>query len=713
MGARNASSFSIRAFFGVDGENGGAKSTPAEVFISYARSDNSILKPALDAFEKLGVPTWIDVDGLTPGDKWRQSVDDAINSATAVVFFASPMAVSSDEVAHELRMAEKLGKPILPIFVSRIEDFPEKCADLREILFGRHILDLERYGSSAAWVEAAGAALKEMGVASLRRRSFDDTAYLRPERIPPLASMSLSEVESLVASASYKQRMERLQAALKANPADPVVQAAVGQIHLVSKRYNQAQESLKEASKLLIADAWTPFFYALSVIARRKVAGIPITEGRRVHEYLRSSLDLRGDNSIFVIIYGAFVLDFFVNNGLAPPFEMPEELFDKAQNLTQFPKELEAVLKHLDLSDKSKKIIRTLSDESIDSINSEKQITDRGIEINYEKIKNYFSIPRPNNPERKALIAFGSMLVALGVGVFSNIGMVALSLILAPFAFSFFYSGRNRWFSPYAIWKQRIIFGIAFSLIGGIYAGIAAVFSLGMAAYGYLAVKHFWRRHLRASDRDVDVASLIRAQKAERSFYEMTGQARGDFVEPAIVHGIEKTVPDVDKTNASKRLVLRLGEDDRWRSAGRSLLLANFTRDQLIIYRTDYDLRTSRLLLQKTDETYFKEVDTVTVTRTQDTATGWTEEWFTIRTTGNAKFEVLIAAYKSKDQNSKDDDGESIGEETRVQNDRAIIMIRREVQRAKTADGSASFIPDNRLEPITEMLPNCAMEVEA
>src|SRR3974390_501448 len=94
----------------------------AEVFISYARTDQGFARDLNSALQKLNRETWIDWRSIPDSAEWRTEIFAAIDAAVNFVFIISPDSLRPEsfcgpEVAHAL--ANK--KRIIPILYHPVD----------------------------------------------------------------------------------------------------------------------------------------------------------------------------------------------------------------------------------------------------------------------------------------------------------------------------------------------------------------------------------------------------------------------------------------------------------------------------------------------------------------------------------------------------------------------------------------------------------------
>jgi hypothetical protein len=91
--------------------------TGSHVFISHARDDLAYAQRLVTYLNSAGAPAWID-DALDAGDRWVSVLRGRLDACAALVVVMSPAAGESAWVEREIRRAEILDKPILPVLLS-------------------------------------------------------------------------------------------------------------------------------------------------------------------------------------------------------------------------------------------------------------------------------------------------------------------------------------------------------------------------------------------------------------------------------------------------------------------------------------------------------------------------------------------------------------------------------------------------------------------
>src|SRR5262245_47157521 len=107
------------------------------VFISYSRDDLYFANQLDAALKAYGFECFIDREGISGGEEWKQRLGNLIGDADTVVFVLSPTSASSEICAWEVGEAARLGKRILPVNCRPLEGAipPPRLRDLNYIFF--------------------------------------------------------------------------------------------------------------------------------------------------------------------------------------------------------------------------------------------------------------------------------------------------------------------------------------------------------------------------------------------------------------------------------------------------------------------------------------------------------------------------------------------------------------------------------------------------
>jgi len=87
--------------------------SPVSTFISYSRADFYFAESLALHLSKSGVPAWLDARDLKPGHDWWAQIEEAIDTAPAVVLVMSKASATSTQVQRELRRAQVKQKRIV------------------------------------------------------------------------------------------------------------------------------------------------------------------------------------------------------------------------------------------------------------------------------------------------------------------------------------------------------------------------------------------------------------------------------------------------------------------------------------------------------------------------------------------------------------------------------------------------------------------------
>lgn len=92
----------------------------SDLFISYSSRDRERLENLLSALRRADEPVWFD-DELGGGDVWWQKILERIRDCEVFVFALSDNSLESKPCLTELRYAQALQKPVLPVQIGPVE----------------------------------------------------------------------------------------------------------------------------------------------------------------------------------------------------------------------------------------------------------------------------------------------------------------------------------------------------------------------------------------------------------------------------------------------------------------------------------------------------------------------------------------------------------------------------------------------------------------
>jgi WD40 repeat protein len=93
----------------------------ADVFISYAREDQELVRRLHEALVARGRELWVDWEGIEPSDQWMQSIREAIDGADAVLVVLSPDSAASEVCQREVEHAVAQNKHLIPVVARDVD----------------------------------------------------------------------------------------------------------------------------------------------------------------------------------------------------------------------------------------------------------------------------------------------------------------------------------------------------------------------------------------------------------------------------------------------------------------------------------------------------------------------------------------------------------------------------------------------------------------
>jgi hypothetical protein len=127
------------------------------VFISYARTDESFARQIASLLSKEGLSVWIDVEDIPAGERWSNAIQQGLQTAEVMLLIVTPESMASKNVADEWMYFRDKDKPIIPVIL-RPAEIHYRLSSLQWVDFsepGSHFLsnyarlraELERIGS--------------------------------------------------------------------------------------------------------------------------------------------------------------------------------------------------------------------------------------------------------------------------------------------------------------------------------------------------------------------------------------------------------------------------------------------------------------------------------------------------------------------------------------------------------------------------------------
>jgi hypothetical protein len=106
------------------------------LFLSYSRGNLLIVRSVAGELRRLGWRTWLDLESLRPGERWREAIERAMAASDAMVFCISRLSLESSWTSVELRAAQQRGLPVVPLLIDDIdiEQLPPALRELQLIV---------------------------------------------------------------------------------------------------------------------------------------------------------------------------------------------------------------------------------------------------------------------------------------------------------------------------------------------------------------------------------------------------------------------------------------------------------------------------------------------------------------------------------------------------------------------------------------------------
>jgi hypothetical protein len=115
----------------------------------------------VSALRQAGFETWVDVENLKVGERWKDAINAALADSHALIFCVSPLSVESAWASVELKTALRRRLKIVPVMIRQV-DLQLLPYSIRK----QQILDMARWPAHAASTEAARAIAIALGVKS-------------------------------------------------------------------------------------------------------------------------------------------------------------------------------------------------------------------------------------------------------------------------------------------------------------------------------------------------------------------------------------------------------------------------------------------------------------------------------------------------------------------------------------------------------------------
>ena len=106
------------------------------LFFSYSRGNLLAVRSVAAELRRLGYRTWLDLESLRPGQRWREAIELALAASSAMVYCISRLSLESAWTGVELRAAQRRSLPVVPLIVDdiSIEQLPPALRELHLIV---------------------------------------------------------------------------------------------------------------------------------------------------------------------------------------------------------------------------------------------------------------------------------------------------------------------------------------------------------------------------------------------------------------------------------------------------------------------------------------------------------------------------------------------------------------------------------------------------
>lgn len=143
------------------------------VFLSYSRADLLWVADLARELRRAGVRTWIDIENLVPGERWRDAIGRALAEASAFVACVSRYSLESRWTGEEARNAADRGLRIIPVVIDGTDP-----AQLPAVLLERQAILPAASTAAARSTEAAHAILDVLGHSRPPEGASADAAFV-------------------------------------------------------------------------------------------------------------------------------------------------------------------------------------------------------------------------------------------------------------------------------------------------------------------------------------------------------------------------------------------------------------------------------------------------------------------------------------------------------------------------------------------------------
>ena len=119
-----------------------------DVFISYSRKDEELVKKIRAALTQANISYWIDKEEIKRGTSYAKAISQAVYNSKILLFIWSEHSNNSENTANEISLALEFEKNIVPFKISKkletqrydlslIEIGPDRCLSIRKPSYSR------------------------------------------------------------------------------------------------------------------------------------------------------------------------------------------------------------------------------------------------------------------------------------------------------------------------------------------------------------------------------------------------------------------------------------------------------------------------------------------------------------------------------------------------------------------------------------------------
>jgi hypothetical protein len=92
----------------------------SHIFICFSSKDEAIAREVVEFLEAAGLPCWISARDVPPGQNYQETIVNALEAASGIVFLFSEFSSRSGEIKKELSIGGSIDVPVFPLRLSPI-----------------------------------------------------------------------------------------------------------------------------------------------------------------------------------------------------------------------------------------------------------------------------------------------------------------------------------------------------------------------------------------------------------------------------------------------------------------------------------------------------------------------------------------------------------------------------------------------------------------